>query len=84
VNRKTHQSYSSNLIDKSQDATYPDDSRLEGTEEELEELTEASRFAMDLYHYIPNLTKKPAKYLIYALLGDQKSNVVEVEVVDHE
>lgn len=84
VDAKSHRSFSTNLIDKSLDAEYPDQSISSGTERELEELTVGGYIAINLYHYIPELPKKPAKYLIYALLGDQKSNVVEVEVVDRE
>lgn len=89
VNTKTHQSYSTNRINRNLDNVRPKLSgdpskKYQGTDEELEQLTAGSSFAMDLYYYIPNLPKKPAKYLIYAILGDQKSNVVEVEVVDRE
>jgi hypothetical protein len=83
VNTASHRSYSTNLIDKSLDATYPDPEKIPRTEEELERVA-GGFFDLDLYHYLPDLPKRPAKYLIYALLGDQKSNVVEVEVVDHE
>lgn len=89
VDTKTHQSYSTNRIDGNMDEPRPklsgDPSRkYQGTDKELEELTAGSSFAMDLYYYISSLPKRPAKYLIYAIFGDQKSNVVEVEVVDHE
>lgn len=89
VNTKTHQSYSTNLVNKALDELRPEltgglSEKWQGTDEQLERLTAGRSFALSLYHYIPELPRKPAKYLIYALLGEQKSNVVEVEVVDRE
>ena len=35
---------------------------------------------IDVYDYVRDLPQKPGNYLIYALAGDVKSNVVEVEI----
>lgn len=83
VDTKTHRSYSSNLRSKTAEM-FPERSKAIGTDKELEELTGGSWFNIDVYYFIENLPKHPAKYLIYVMLGDQKSNVVEVEVVDRE
>lgn len=83
VDAKTHRSYSSNLTDKSMEVI-AERSKAVGTDEELEKLSGGSWFNIDVYYFIESLPKRPAKYIIYALLGDQKSNVVEVEVVDRE
>ena len=75
---KTFKSYSGNLQEPWMQ--YEDAGKAVGTDEELETNTTASRFNIDVYDYIQGLPQKPGKYLIYALVGDVKSNVVEVEV----
>lgn len=75
---KTFKSYSSNL--RKPGWQYPEIGKSIGTNEELETNTTGGWFNIDVYDYIQNLPQKPAKYLIYALVGDVKSNVVEVEI----
>lgn len=48
--------------------------------EQLETITSSVSFDIDVYDYVRDLPQKPGKYLIYALAGDVKSNVVEVEI----
>ena len=75
----TFKSYSGNLQEPW--ATKNKDGRkVVATDEELEESTAASRFNIDVYDYVRDLPQKPGKYLIYALVGDVKSNVVEVDI----
>ena len=59
---------------------YPEAGKAVGTDEELEMNTTTSWFNIDLYNYIHTLPQKPGKYQIYALVGEIKSNVVEVEI----
>lgn len=51
-----------------------------GSDEELERNTAGGWFNIDVYDYVRSLPEKEGKYLIYATIGDFKSNVVEVEV----
>jgi hypothetical protein len=75
---KTFKSYSGNL--RTPGFEYKENRKAVGTDEELEENTAASWFNIDIYDYVRDLPQKPGKYLIYALVGDVKSNVVEVEI----
>jgi hypothetical protein len=75
---KTFKSYSSNL--QRPGLQYPEIGKAVGTDEELEINTSSVSFNIDIYDYVRDLPQKPGKYLIYALVGDVKSNVVEVEI----
>ena len=74
----TFKSYSASL--RKPGLEYKDKSKSIGTDEELENNTSSVNFNIDLYNYIPDLPQKPGKYQIYALVGEVKSNVVEVEI----
>lgn len=73
---KTFKSYSGSLSKPGQ----IERRKMVGTDEELENNTSSVSFNIDLYNYIPSLPQKPGKYQIYALVGEVKSNVVEVEI----
>ena len=75
---RTFKSYSSSL--QRPGLQYPKTGKAVGTDEELETNTTTSWFNIDLYDYIANLPQKPGKFQIYALVGEVKSNVVEVEI----
>ena len=75
---KTFKSYSGNL--RKPGFEYEDSQKAVGTDAKLEESGHTSWFNIDVYDYIQDLPQKPGKYLIYALVGDVKSNVVEVEI----
>ena len=75
---KAYKSYSSNL--QKPGMHYPETRKAIGTDQELEENTVAEWFDIDVYDYVRDLPQKPGKHLIYALVGDVKSNVVEVEI----
>lgn len=51
-----------------------------GTDEQLQNRTSSVSFNIDVYDYVVNLPQKPGTYLIYALVGDIKSNVVEIKI----
>lgn len=84
VDAATHKSYSDNFADKQFDMIYYDRTPTSGTDEELEDWTEGGWFNIDVFRYVPSLPKRPGKFIVYVLLGEQKSNVVNVEVVDKE
>lgn len=73
---KTFKSYSGNLSEPGQ----MERRKMVGTDEELENNTSSVSFNIDLYDYIPSLPQKAGKFQIYALVGEVKSNVVEVEI----
>ncbi|MDH5571727.1 MAG: hypothetical protein OEY89_08180 [Gammaproteobacteria bacterium] len=74
----THQSFSGNL--RKPGLKSPEYSKRDGSDEELEENTVASWFNIDVYNYVRSLPQKPGKYQIYALVGEVKSNVVDIEI----
>jgi len=51
-----------------------------GSDEELERNTVGGWFNIDVFDYVKSLPEKEGKYIIYATIGDLKSNVVEVEI----
>lgn len=75
---RTFKPYSGNL--RKPGFEYKENRKAVGTDQELEENTVTHWFDIDVYDYVQNLPQKPGKYLIYALVGDVKSNVVEVEL----
>lgn len=79
VDRQSHQSYSDNFSDKKFGLDYIDE-RGDGTSNDVI----SGFFNVDIYEYIPSLPKKTGYYMIYVILGDKKSNVIEVKIVDNE
>ncbi|MFK5856888.1 MAG: hypothetical protein QM503_12225 [Bacteroidota bacterium] len=78
VNTLTNQSYSGNLSEPSYESE--ENIKSIGTDEELELNTVNGWFNIDVYDYVRSLTQLEGTYLIYALIGDLKSNVVSVEI----
>ncbi len=74
----TYKSYSGNLEKPGYERQ--DYKKAVGTDEELEMNTASSRFNIDVFDYVRSLPEKTGKYSIYAIIGDVKSNVVEVEL----
>jgi len=88
VDLKTHKSYSSNLLKKDfEPAILDDKENIEDeevnieNEEEFEDVSISSWFNIDLFRYIEDLPRYATTFIVYATIGDFKSNVVTVKVV---
>lgn len=78
IDMETFESYSGNLQrpgSKSEDYR-----KSVGTDEELEMNTASGWFTIDVYDYVRSLPEKAGRYSIYTIVGDVKSNVVEVVI----
>lgn len=78
VNMKTHQPYSTNMLE---DGFQPSiRKKYLGSPEELQDISRTGWFNADLFFYIPELPREETQYTIYALIGDVKSNSIQVDV----
>ncbi len=77
VDAATHAPCSTNLLEEGFDAA---PSGFDPADPDLDNILVTGYFNLDLYHWMDGLPRAPARYHVFATVGDIVSNVVTIEV----
>jgi hypothetical protein len=78
VDAATHEPRSTNLVEGDAEAK---PSGIDPSDPDLDKIVLSGFFNLDLFHWMEGLPRRPARYHVFATVGDAVSNVVTIELV---
>jgi len=78
VDASSHLPRAANLLEEGAD---PVESGFDPQDPDLDSIVVTGFFNLDLFHWIDDLPRRPARYHVFATVGDAVSNVVTIDVV---